>query len=85
MKTLTISLDDDTYRQVCQQAAAADTTVAALVRGYLKQHAPTPAATPADQRKKQAAVLAKLQARAGSFAAADRLPREELYDRHAIH
>lgn len=38
MKKITVSLDDETYRLVNARAAAADTTVAKLVREFLTEY-----------------------------------------------
>ncbi|MFL5286407.1 MAG: ribbon-helix-helix protein, CopG family [Rhodopila sp.] len=37
MKNITVSLDDETYRNARMKAAALDTSVSALVRRYLTE------------------------------------------------
>lgn len=74
MANITLTIDEETYRAARMKAAAAGTSVSALVRDYLVK------LTQADARFE--ALLAQEEAiRAGieGFDAADRLPREVVH------
>jgi Arc/MetJ-type ribon-helix-helix transcriptional regulator len=76
MKNITVSLDDETYRQARVKAAGLDSSVSALVRKYLIELAGTE--TDFDRRKRlQAETLATIR----SFSAGDRLKRDEVHQR----
>ena len=87
MKNITVSVDEELYRLSCVKAAAAGTSVAALVRSYLVELVQNlPPKTRFDRlRKLQDETLAAIRARGGGLRAADNLPRSELHERHAPH
>ena len=73
------------------RAAERDTSVSALVRGFLRRLASgrgddTTASKPMDvdelRRMRLREVLADIRATSGGFKAADNIPRDELYDRN---
>ena len=76
MKNITVSVDDETYRRARIKAAEQDTSVSALVRGFLAGLAQ--AETEFERLKREEK---ELRARIKGFSASDRLPREDLYDR----
>ena len=95
MKDITVSVDDETYRLSYIKAEEAGTSVSALVRAYLQQLAngsysqrPMIPAVSEEEferlRRLQDEVVAKIQASGVQFSAADRLPRDELYNRDAF-
>lgn len=76
MKNITVTVDDDTYRQARIKAAERDTSVSALVKQFL-----TELATEEDHQERLLRQERELRARVTNFSASDRLPRDELYDR----
>ena len=78
MKNLTVSLDDETYRQARICAAEAGTSVSAMVRSFLNGLG---SAEPESERLKREE--ADLRARITGFRAADRLGRDEVHERGA--
>jgi hypothetical protein len=84
MKNITISLDNDVYRQARIKAAEQDTSVSALVRSYLVPiagHAPVP---PRDLKQEQEALLDSIQQRHPGFTSAENLSRDDLHNRDAL-
>jgi plasmid stability protein len=87
MKNITVCVDDETYRLSRVRAAAAGTSVSALVRSLLERvagdEAPLGSQSAEFERleRLQDEVLTELQGRSEAFSAADRLPREALYRR----
>ena len=92
MKNITVSVDEETHRRARIRAAELDTSVSALVRGYLRslavEQSKEPKAlerTPEDaferQRKRMNEVIEEITANGGGLRMADNVPREELYDR----
>jgi len=77
MKNITVSVDDETYRRARIKAAERDTSVSALVRDYLAGLAREESAF--ERLKREEKELRK-QIPPG-LSAADRLPRDDLYDR----
>ena len=77
MKNITVSVDDDLYRRARIKAAEQDTSVSALVRGFLNGLAAAPNEF---ERLKRMEQEARKQVPAG-FSASDNLPRDALYDR----
>ncbi len=77
MKNITVSVDDETYRRARIKAAEQDTSVSALVRAFLTGLAREESEF---ERLKRLEKEARARVPAG-FSAADRLPRDELYDR----
>ncbi len=78
MKNVTVSLDDETYRRARMVAAERDTSLSALVKGFLKQLGSGESET--ERLKKQERVLRE---QIKTFSARDRISRNELYDRRA--
>ncbi len=82
MKNITVSLDDEVYRRARIKAAEQNSSVSALVRRFLIHL--TEGESENERRKRlQAETIAAIKARQ-SFRAADRIPRDELHDRHAV-
>jgi hypothetical protein len=79
MKNITVSLDDETYRNARIQAAALDTSVSALVKRYLMELG---AGETEFQRLKrlQHELLADIPA---DFRASERLTRDQVHERNA--
>ena len=86
MRNITVSVDDETYRRARIRAAEADTTVAALVRGFLEELVYGETREERFERLKrlQDDVIAQVQARGGGLRAEDMLSRDELHDRDAL-
>ena len=79
MKNVTVSLDDETYRRARVKAAERDTSLSALVRGYLISLGEEE--TDFERRKRlQDQVLLSIVA----FHAKDRLSRDQAHDRRAL-
>ena len=76
MKNITVSLDDETYRRARMIAAERDTSVSALVKRFLVDMASGETEFERLRREEQ-----ELRMRIKNFSGADRLPRDELYDR----
>lgn len=79
MKNITLSVDDETYRQARIQAAKQGTTVSALVRDYLNALSRRGAVEP----DKVAALFDTLD-RATSYQASSRMTREESHARGRV-
>jgi hypothetical protein len=79
LKNITVSLDDETYRNARMQAAALDTSVSALVKRYLMELG---AGETEFQRLKrlQNELLANIPA---DFRASERLTRDQVHERNA--
>jgi plasmid stability protein len=76
MKTITVTLDDETYRKARIRAAELDTSVSAVVRKYLTEFAEGESRFER-LKKQEEALLAKIE----TFSAEERLSRDELHDR----
>ena len=95
MRTITVSVDDDTYRLARVRAAERDTSASALVRGFLErlvregiddggEHG-AGGETEAEHRERLLdEVFEEICATRSGFKAADNVSREALYDRNAI-
>ena len=89
MRNITVSVDDETYRQARIRAAELDTSVSALVREYLQSLSDAGAEfqtlETASERRMRGLLEVREQIRRNSpnFRVADNVPREQLYDRHA--
>lgn len=94
MKNITVSVDEETHRLARIRAAEMDTSISALVRGYLTRLATDPAAAgdaaaiPVEtiyQRrcKLLREVLADFDAHGIGLRMSENLPREALHDRAA--
>ena len=80
MKNITVSVDDETYRRARVKAAEQDTSVSALVKGFLTVLAEDESDAERLRREERA-----LRARIKAFRAADRLPRDEAHERDQKH
>ncbi|MBS0365594.1 MAG: hypothetical protein JSR67_07215 [Proteobacteria bacterium] len=78
MKNVTISLDDDTYRRARIAAAERDTSLSALVKGYLTQLGAGESNSERLKRQERA-----LRERIAAFRASERISRDKLHDRKA--
>ncbi len=76
MKNITVSIDDETYRQARIKAAEQNTSVSALVREFLKHVVNR--WKPADRATDE---LFAVLDRATSFRASKRMTREESHER----
>lgn len=85
MKNVTVSVDEETYRAARIAAAQQGTSVSALVRERLREIASDGAVESANEQllRTLEEVRQSMIARGSKFSAADRLSREELYDRAA--
>ena len=89
MKTISVSVDDETYRQARIRAAELDTSVSALVREYLRSLSDArpefqKLETPSERRiRGLLEVREQIRRNSPNFRVADNVPREQLYDRHA--
>ena len=89
MKTISVSVDDETHRRARIRAAETGTTVSAMIRGLLTemlQHPPETASVetePQRRARKLDEVLARFEAEGIGLDASERLTREEIYDRNA--
>jgi plasmid stability protein len=76
VKNLTVSVPDDVYRDARIAAAERDTSVSALVVGYLRR---------LSERRREFSRLEaqqhEVQAEIREFRAADRLSRDQVHDR----
>ena len=78
MKNITVSLDDETYRQARMIAAQRDTSVSALVKGFLRELGSGESEAQRLKRQERA-----LRERITDFRAADRLSRDDVHDRRS--
>ena len=78
MKNITVSLDEDVYRRARVRAAELGVSVSALVKSYLIEL--TSDESEFEQLKREEK---ELREQILSFSAADRLPRDSIYDREA--
>lgn len=79
VKNITVSVPDDVYRNARVAAAQRDTSLSALVVGYLERLSGR-----MDEFARLEALQQEVQAEIGQFRAADRLGRDEVHDR-AVH
>jgi plasmid stability protein len=75
MKNITVSIDDEIYREARIKAAERDTSVSALVREYLKSLSQN------DEFERLVNKEEAVRARIKLFSGSDRLSRDELYGR----
>lgn len=87
MRTITVSVDEETYRFARIRAAELDTSVSALVREFLEDlvHGPDPELRSERLRRLQQETLEEIRASGGGLRMADNLPRDALYERNAHH
>ncbi len=89
MRNITVSVDDETYRQARICAAELDTSVSALVREYLRSLSDSgpklQELETASERRMRGLLEVREQIRRNSpnFRVADNVSRDELYERHA--
>ena len=85
MKTITISVDDETYSYCQRNAEAAGASTEEWIAERLTELTPKQRAkTDAEMlRRKRQEIIDLIRLESPGFSAADRLPREELYDRNA--
>jgi hypothetical protein len=85
VKNITISVDEVLYRRARIKAAERDSSISALVKNFLI-HLTSEENIEFERLKQEEQKLrASLRASGSRFSAADRLSRDELYNRHAIH
>lgn len=77
MRNITVSLDDDLVRRAKVRAAMEDSSVSAVVRRFLEDYAK---GRTEFERLRDAEVELRKQVR--HFSGADRLSRDEVYDRN---
>ena len=78
MKNITVTVDDETYRNARIKAAERDTSVSALVKRFLAELAAGESDTELLKREERA-----LREQIGKFRAADRLQREDVHERRS--
>jgi phage shock protein A len=76
MKNVTVSLDDETYRRARMVAAERDTSLSALVKGFLQQLGAGESEAERLQKQERA-----LREQIKTFSARHRVSRDELHDR----
>ena len=76
VKNITVSVPDHVYRNARVAAAQRDTSLSALVVGYLERLSGR-----MDEFARLEALQREVQAEIGHFRAADRLGRDEVHDR----
>ena len=76
MKNITVSVPDHVYRNARVAAAQRDTSLSALVTGYLEQLSGR-----MDEFARLEALQREVQGEIGQFRAADRLGRDEVHGR----
>ena len=91
MKTITISVDDETYRRCCARAETAGQPVAEMVGRWLTDWTGKPAVPDAEQECRQEKMLqvladvhAAAKARWDGSPRPEKLTRDELHDRNAL-
>lgn len=77
MKNITVSVPEDVYRAARVRAAEEDSSVSALVAGYLRSLTESKD----DEFARLEALQKRVQAEIKDFSARDSLPRDALYDR----
>ena len=79
MKNITVAVDDEIYRRARVKAAEMDSSISALFKEFLLQL--TNGESDFDRRKRlERETIALIR----DFSAADRLSRDELYERYAL-
>ena len=76
MRNITVAVDDETYRRARVAAAERDTSVSALVKGFLEQLASHETESERLKRKER-----EIRSQISAFSASDRLSRDELHRR----
>lgn len=84
MKNITVSVDDEIYHRARVRAAEKRTSVSALVRRALQELAGEE--TEFERLKRlEGEVVARLRARGSRISGSDRLNRDEVHNRDALH
>ena len=89
MKTISVTVDDDTHRQLRIMAAEQETSVSALIRTHMKNlldsaSQATPAETKSEKHRRELMELAEEFQRKGiGLSMSENLTREEMYQRNA--
>ena len=89
MKTISVTVDDDTHRLARIRATETGTTVSAMMRDLLTEllkRPPEPVEIETEPRRRARMLyelLARFEAEGVGLNASERLTREELYDRNA--
>jgi predicted transcriptional regulator len=82
MMNITVSIDDEIYRRVQIKAAELNTAVSALIQEQLADISSRPHRPVSPEEFKRLEQLEQeITKRITDFSGADRLPRDELYDR----
>lgn len=86
MKNITISVDDELYRQARVKAAEQSTSLSALFKAYLLQLTGREGSETEFQRlqREEEELRAELRARRLGLNPVHNLSRDELHDRHAL-
>lgn len=79
MKNITVSVDDETYRRARIAAAERETSVSALVKGFLAEL--SAGETEQERLNRLKCEEQEIRERITNFRGRDRVPRDELYDR----
>ncbi len=89
MKTISVTVDDDTHRLARIRAAETGTTVSAMMRDLLKEllkHPPEPVPTETEHQRRVRMldeILARFQREGIGVDTSQILTREEIYNRNA--
>lgn len=78
MKNITVAVDDETYRRARVRAAEMETSVSALVSGFLRQ-----ICVGESEFDRLAREETELRKRLPPFSGGDRLTRDEIHERGA--
>ena len=89
MKTISVTVDEETHRQARIRAAETGTTVSAMMRDLLTTLLQSPPSNaqvetePERRRRRLAEIMDEFQRKGIGLDASQRLSREEVYDRNA--
>ena len=84
MKNITVSVDEEIYHRARVRAAEQRTSVSALVKNFLRDVVLEE--SPFDKLARQETSLRQgLKSRPATFRAGDRLTRDQVHNRHALH
>lgn len=89
MKTISVTVDDETHRQARIRAAETGTTVSAMIRDILTALLQSPPGDvqvetePERRRRRLAEIMDEFQKKGIGLDSSQRLSREEVYDRDA--
>jgi plasmid stability protein len=83
MKNITVTVDDELYRNARIRAAEKQTTVSALVRAFL-QHLVAEDARFERLYHEQTELIVQIREEHAGYSAEDRLPRDQIHDRNAL-